>query len=205
MSASEPEKNYIKYLKTCKTLNGGSLGSWIDEERSKLRVDMWTAGHMNIDISNAHCALGNSVPGARLSEGRCLLVKFRTLVIFFRIANDWKKNLFNRRDKMMKASGRSPRKRRVPSFEMHDPEISLGNKTSSKKTDTYNSLEPPAAKAITSCFFYVPAIRCVLNRDPCYECTNVIIIRIEEGLPLVTLVVILICNVKRSRWKTYRG
>lgn len=37
---------------------------------------------MNIDISNAHCALGNSVPGARLSEGRCLKLtigtRFRT-------------------------------------------------------------------------------------------------------------------------------
>jgi len=28
---------------------------WVDEERSKLRVDMWTAGHMNIDILNAYC------------------------------------------------------------------------------------------------------------------------------------------------------
>lgn len=37
------------------TLSGGSLGLWVDEERSKLRVDMWTAGHMNIDILNAYC------------------------------------------------------------------------------------------------------------------------------------------------------
>lgn len=37
------------------TLNGGSLGSWVDEERSKLRVKLWTAGHMNIDNSNAYC------------------------------------------------------------------------------------------------------------------------------------------------------
>lgn len=37
------------------TLSGGSLGLWVDEERSKLRVDMWTAGHMNIDILNANC------------------------------------------------------------------------------------------------------------------------------------------------------
>ena len=44
------------------TLNGGSLGSWIDEERSQLRVDMRTAGHMNIDISNAHCGPRNNFP-----------------------------------------------------------------------------------------------------------------------------------------------
>lgn len=37
------------------TLSGGSLGSWVDEERSKLRADMWTAGHMNINILNAYC------------------------------------------------------------------------------------------------------------------------------------------------------
>lgn len=39
------------------TLSGGSLGSWVDEERSKLREFMWTAGHMNIDILNAYCGL----------------------------------------------------------------------------------------------------------------------------------------------------
>ena len=72
-------KTRKELYKLCKTLNGGSLGSWIDEERSKLRVDMWTAGHMNIDISNAHCAPGGYVPGARLSEGRYLPINTRTL------------------------------------------------------------------------------------------------------------------------------
>lgn len=37
------------------TLSGGSLGSWVDEERSKLRDIVWTAGHMIVDISNAYC------------------------------------------------------------------------------------------------------------------------------------------------------
>ena len=46
------DKNKIKI-----TLSGGSLGSWVDEERSKLREFMWTAGHMNIDILNAYCGL----------------------------------------------------------------------------------------------------------------------------------------------------
>lgn len=39
------------------TLDRGSLGSWVDEDRSKLRVAMWTAGHMIIDMLNAYCAL----------------------------------------------------------------------------------------------------------------------------------------------------
>lgn len=48
---------YLKYKwrNSILTLSGGSLGLWVDEERSKLRVDMWTAGHMNIDILNANC------------------------------------------------------------------------------------------------------------------------------------------------------
>ena len=36
-------------------LYSGSLGSGVDEERSKLRVGMWTAGHMSIDTLNAYC------------------------------------------------------------------------------------------------------------------------------------------------------
>ncbi len=46
-------------MKNCKnlTLDRGSLGSWVDEDRSKLRVAMWTAGHMIIDMLNAYCAL----------------------------------------------------------------------------------------------------------------------------------------------------
>ena len=39
------------------TLDRGSLGSWVDEDRSKLRVAVWTAGHMIIDMLNAYCAL----------------------------------------------------------------------------------------------------------------------------------------------------
>jgi hypothetical protein len=46
---------YTKYK--ILTLDRGSLGSWVDEDRSKLRVAMWTAGHMIIDMLNAYCAL----------------------------------------------------------------------------------------------------------------------------------------------------
>lgn len=63
------------------TLYGGSLGSWIDEERSQLCEIVWTAGHMNIDILNAYCGprfklsmiiLNNysSVPGPHMVECR---------------------------------------------------------------------------------------------------------------------------------------
>ena len=38
-------------------LSGGSLGSWIDEKRSKLRELMWIADTLNIDILNAHCGV----------------------------------------------------------------------------------------------------------------------------------------------------
>lgn len=31
---------------------------------------MWTAGYMNIDISNAHCGPRNSFPGSHMAEGR---------------------------------------------------------------------------------------------------------------------------------------
>lgn len=48
----EKVKNFIIL-----TLDRGSLGSWVDEDRSKLRVAMWTAGHMIIDMLNAYCAL----------------------------------------------------------------------------------------------------------------------------------------------------
>ena len=50
--------NFIKYTKNKNndlTLDRGSLGSWIDEDRSKMRVIMWTAGHMNTDTLNAYC------------------------------------------------------------------------------------------------------------------------------------------------------
>lgn len=46
---------FLKKKKKIKTLNGGSLGSWVDEDRSKLRVTMWTAGHTIIDMLNAYC------------------------------------------------------------------------------------------------------------------------------------------------------
>lgn len=49
----EKNKYYIKIL----TLDRGSLGSWVDEDRSKLRVVVWTAGHMIIDKLNAYCTL----------------------------------------------------------------------------------------------------------------------------------------------------
>lgn len=39
------------------TLDRGSLGSWVDEDRSKLRVAMWIAEHMIIDKLNAYCTL----------------------------------------------------------------------------------------------------------------------------------------------------
>jgi hypothetical protein len=38
-------------------LDRGSLGSWVDEDRSKLRVAMWIAEHMIIDKLNAYCTL----------------------------------------------------------------------------------------------------------------------------------------------------
>ena len=50
------EKEQEKIVKIL-TLDRGSLGSWVDEDRSKLRVAMWTAGHMIIDTLNAYCAL----------------------------------------------------------------------------------------------------------------------------------------------------
>ena len=49
--------DHVKTWQNKFTLSGGSLGSWVDEERSKLREFMWTAGHMNIDILNAYCGL----------------------------------------------------------------------------------------------------------------------------------------------------
>jgi len=61
------------------TLSGGSLGSWVDEERSKLRADMWTAGHMNIDILNAYCGpywlVSNLLKlyGPHIIEGRYIM------------------------------------------------------------------------------------------------------------------------------------
>jgi hypothetical protein len=39
------------------TVDRGSLGSWVDEDRSKLRVAMWIAEHMIIDMLNAYCTL----------------------------------------------------------------------------------------------------------------------------------------------------
>ena len=48
---------YEKGIEKILTLDRGSLGSWVDEDRSKLRVAMWTAGHMIIDMLNAYCAL----------------------------------------------------------------------------------------------------------------------------------------------------
>jgi hypothetical protein len=45
----------MKILKL--TLDRGSLGSWVDEDRSKLRVAMWIAEHMIIDTLNAYCTL----------------------------------------------------------------------------------------------------------------------------------------------------
>jgi hypothetical protein len=48
---------YNYCIKQKLTLDRGSLGSWVDEDRSKLRVAMWTAGHMIIDMLNAYCAL----------------------------------------------------------------------------------------------------------------------------------------------------
>ncbi len=53
------------FLSEVTTLHSGSLGSGVDEERSKLRVGMWTAGHMSIDTLNAYC-------GHRLERCPCL-------------------------------------------------------------------------------------------------------------------------------------
>ena len=50
-------------------LYSGSLGSGVDEERSKLRVSMRTAGHMSIDILNAYCG-PSLVDCPRLAQGR---------------------------------------------------------------------------------------------------------------------------------------
>ena len=57
----------VNYL--LKILSSGSLGSGVDEERSKLRVSMRTAGHMSIDILNAYCG-PSLVDCPRLAQGR---------------------------------------------------------------------------------------------------------------------------------------
>jgi hypothetical protein len=49
--------------------SGGSLGSWVDEERSQLRNLMRIAYTLSIDILNAYCGFGNSNPKPRLFEG----------------------------------------------------------------------------------------------------------------------------------------
>lgn len=54
-------------------LSGGSLGSWVDEERSQLRDLMRIADTLSIDILNAHCGVRASALSPRLFEGctRC--------------------------------------------------------------------------------------------------------------------------------------
>lgn len=49
--------------------SGGSLGSWVDEERSQLRNLMRIADTLSIDILNAHCGFGTSNSKPRLFEG----------------------------------------------------------------------------------------------------------------------------------------
>ena len=36
-----------EWVNTLYTPSGGSLGSWVDEERSQLRVIVWIAGHID--------------------------------------------------------------------------------------------------------------------------------------------------------------
>lgn len=49
----------IKSLKKISiSLFSGSLGSYIDEERSKMRYFSWLANYMNEKVSNANCADG---------------------------------------------------------------------------------------------------------------------------------------------------
>lgn len=39
-------------------LSGGSLGSWVDEERGQPREEVRIADTKNIDFSNAYCGIG---------------------------------------------------------------------------------------------------------------------------------------------------
>lgn len=52
-----PNKTLLLVEKNCTILCGGSLGSWIDEEHSKLWDLAWIADTLMVDISNAYCGI----------------------------------------------------------------------------------------------------------------------------------------------------
>lgn len=69
--AAPPTKKpqFLNFSKKISSLIGGSLGLWIDEERSQMRYVVRTADTLSTKILNAHCAIG-FYPLAHLAQGR---------------------------------------------------------------------------------------------------------------------------------------
>ena len=49
--------------------SGGSLGSWVDEERGQTREKMRIADTKSIDFSNAYCGIGPARSPPRAAAG----------------------------------------------------------------------------------------------------------------------------------------